>query len=312
MDNEDIRSLDLSKAMTKDLGEAAQNEILNIVTQEPQESAMSQMSQEFMRKMQAAAAKGPTLEEVKSKRVAHGKLKTCSYYASSHGMAYNSNTLLNISVSLSNGVQRIAYVEKQAFQHTVRTEYQLKQDVLAAVQALAERENLAEWSVLEYHDPFQCTDYSSSASITLTFDDRSVGGNQNVITVINVDAACQHGGGDVIQEFRNILETAVLDAEVLSRREFGTSNEALGMMGMMMFQPQPAEVPDTKRPDGAWECKSCGCDSNTGRFCAECGAKWEPPVHEPPEGAWKCPECGYESNKGKFCSECGHRYAPET
>ena len=45
-----------------------------------------------------------------------------------------------------------------------------------------------------------------------------------------------------------------------------------------------------------WKC-SCGKDGNTGKFCAECGAK------KPDDAGWKC-SCG-AVNQGKFCAECG-------
>lgn len=51
-----------------------------------------------------------------------------------------------------------------------------------------------------------------------------------------------------------------------------------------------------------WKC-SCG-QSNTGKFCSECGIV--KPSNQ--QGSWKC-KCG-EINKGKFCSSCGAK-APE-
>ena len=242
---------------------------------------MEEMCKKFLSELQAASG-GPTLEEVKSRHIPHGRLVGCSYHASSCGMMYNSDTLLYITVSLRNGQQQIAYTEKQAFQPTIRTEYIPNQDVLAALNELVERENLAAWSVLEYHDPFKCTDYSSSASIDLRFDDSSLGGSKSALAVIKVSAACQHGGGDVIQQFRNILETAVQNAKVLSSTKFETANAALGMMGMMAMPPQSAEVPETVLPDGAWKCPNCGFDSNTGKFCVECGTKRVPPLQPDP------------------------------
>lgn len=56
-------------------------------------------------------------------------------------------------------------------------------------------------------------------------------------------------------------------------------------------QQQTAKAPAA----GSWTC-SCGA-VNTGKFCAECGAK-------KPEEGWTCPSCG-AVNKGKFCAECG-------
>ena len=55
-----------------------------------------------------------------------------------------------------------------------------------------------------------------------------------------------------------------------------------------------------KKPEApsGWGCPACGKSGNTGKFCAECGAK-------KPEGSdfWTC-SCGAK-NKGKFCAECG-------
>ena len=53
--------------------------------------------------------------------------------------------------------------------------------------------------------------------------------------------------------------------------------------------PKPA-------PKGTWTC-ACGA-VNTGKFCSECGAP------KPADGKWICPECGKE-NTGKFCADCG-------
>ena len=55
---------------------------------------------------------------------------------------------------------------------------------------------------------------------------------------------------------------------------------------------------------GEWLCPECGA-VNSGKFCAECGAK------KPDPGAprYKCDKCGWEVENGakppKFCPECG-------
>ena len=51
-----------------------------------------------------------------------------------------------------------------------------------------------------------------------------------------------------------------------------------------------------KKPDDGWTC-SCGT-VNKGKFCVECGAK------KPESSEWFCSECGTK-NTGKFCSGCG-------
>ena len=61
--------------------------------------------------------------------------------------------------------------------------------------------------------------------------------------------------------------------------------------------PQSSSNPESAQTENGWRC-ACGA-VNTGKFCAECGAK----KPEMPEG-WICPGCG-AVNKGKFCAECG-------
>ena len=57
---------------------------------------------------------------------------------------------------------------------------------------------------------------------------------------------------------------------------------------------------------GGWTCGKCGA-VNTGKFCGECGAS-------KPAGV-KCPKCGWESDDAskspKFCPECGQRLGAE-
>lgn len=62
----------------------------------------------------------------------------------------------------------------------------------------------------------------------------------------------------------------------------------------MAQQQQPPAAPAPAPAAGGWTC-SCGA-VNTGKFCAECGAK-------KPDDGWTC-SCG-TVNKGKFCVECG-------
>ena len=78
----------------------------------------------------------------------------------------------------------------------------------------------------------------------------------------------------------------------------GMAQQAGGVNAAQLFQmgqQQAAQTPAAPvAPAGGWKCV-CGA-VNTGKFCAECGAK-------KPEEGWKC-ACG-SVNKGKFCPECG-------
>ena len=70
----------------------------------------------------------------------------------------------------------------------------------------------------------------------------------------------------------------------------GQNTQKQGMQG------QDARAVGSEKPAG-WTC-TCGAAGNTGKFCAQCGARRP----ADPEG-WVC-SCG-TVNKGKFCTECG-------
>ena len=81
---------------------------------------------------------------------------------------------------------------------------------------------------------------------------------------------------------------------------FMNSASNVNMQQMQMQQQQQQQMQQraaASQAAGGWDC-SCGHKGNTGKFCAECGAKKPEPA-----GAWKC-ICG-ATNTGKFCAECG-------
>ena len=236
---------------------------------------MEQMYSGFMALMQGNHPDGKKIEELKKTRIPHGKLVGCSYDSYACGMQFNSNTWLNISVSLVDDVQQIKYEKKEPFCSGSMIVCRPKQDVLAMLSELVEQENMSAWSVLKYHDPYSRTDCVSEATLTLYFDDREIGGEAASMVSINVSAAYQHGGGDVIDRFYSILEDTVKDAEVLKEVK-GVSAMDLGMMSMLYIPDEPpAQTAPPVPPEGAWQCKTCGYTANTGRFCTECGARYE-------------------------------------
>ena len=69
-------------------------------------------------------------------------------------------------------------------------------------------------------------------------------------------------------------------------------------MGQNAPAAQPVAQTQAAPAVQGWTCV-CGAAGNTGKFCAECGAK----KPEAAQNAWTC-ACGAQ-NKGKFCPECG-------
>jgi len=235
---------------------------------------MEQMSSKSLAKMQEQHTDGITIEQLKKRPVPHGKLVGCSYYAYTTAMQFNSDTMVNISVSLVNGVQHISYKKKEAFCSASALLCRPNQDVLAMLGELAGQENMAAWSELKYHEQFQRTDWSSGASLTLFFDDRETGGGAETKVMIDVNAAYQCGGGAVIKRFYSILEDAVKDAQVL--KEVKGARPNFGMMSMLYIPDEPpAPAAPSEPPAGAWQCKNCGFTANTGKFCTECGSRYE-------------------------------------
>lgn len=76
-----------------------------------------------------------------------------------------------------------------------------------------------------------------------------------------------------------------------------SSNMNMQQMQMQQQQMQQQMQQAAAPAANSWDC-SCGHKGNTGKFCAECGAKKPEPA-----SAWKC-ICG-ATNTGKFCAECG-------
>ena len=101
--------------------------------------------------------------------------------------------------------------------------------------------------------------------------------------------------------FRRIGEAAKSTAErkIESKVEEGVEDAIDGNLFQKDQNGEETEEPQKQTADG-WTCPACGHEGNTGKFCAECGAK-KPGAAE----TWTCPACGTEGNTGKFCNECG-------
>lgn len=206
-----------------------------------------------------------TIEQLKDKENTHGELVGCSYSSSSSGMMFNSNTLYYVSVDKQQSGQIITVRSKESLRDEISSTYKAKSDVLAAVSELADRENMQAWGELEYKQDFIVYDYSASEGVTLYYDDTPSGGYKKTPVSINAKAVRQQGRADVIDGLAAILEKGIEEAELISQQPSPADGN-----GMLANAP----VTDDVQPDDdCWKCPFCGCVTNRGRFCCECGSK---------------------------------------
>ena len=219
----------------------------------------------------------------------HGELIGCGHSSASNGMMFNSNSYYNLSIKkTSESELTITIKEKACFQPEVRKTYTAPVELLKPIAELVERENMAAWAKFQYiEDPnFKMYDYSSSSSISLDFDDTSIGGYRHEHRGINLSATDQRGLGDITKEYIRLLNECVSHATLVKEEADpkGINPFAIGMMQYMQkngittnpllpSEPQPPSPPQTQEvPEGAIACPRCEYVS-TGKFCPNCGTQ---------------------------------------
>lgn len=172
----------------------------------------------------------------------HGTLLRCADNRSHSGMMVNSNAYHSISIQRDGEQQIIETRDKEEFRDPQAAKYLAADDVLAEIKAFIDRENFAAMSELkEQPSPFgHPTDMSSSSSISLRFDDSSLGGSRFVLKTIFPAALRWNGVGDLAEEFHTLLTAAVENATLIPF------------------------------PEGSWICKVCGTPGNTEDTCSNC------------------------------------------
>ena len=88
---------------------------------------------------------------------------------------------------------------------------------------------------------------------------------------------------------------------------FGMAQEQQAAQATAQAQAQAAQAQaQAAQTPAGWTCPDCGTVGNTGKFCAECGAK------KPQPRRYVCSKCGWvpddPTNPPKFCPECGDKF----
>lgn len=241
----------------------------------------------------------------------HGPLMEFSYNLSTHSMmaggggsrsrkaAWNSDGTVVYSDRSSGGGRSSCL------------EYRLTPEAAQMVRDFVKEKRLAKLSKMDIQTPMVYDNFTS-ATITMHFDDRSIGGSPWESCVIQ----CGPAGmtfGSLEDQIRELFKKCEETGECIRNEETKTQNERFGPGGMIGFMgmdpsgqqkqgmPSPGQTADQPEPRRAaviiskdkWIC-SCGTESS-GKFCPNCG-KARP-------AGWIC-SCGTE-NTGRFCTNCG-------
>ena len=224
----------------------------------------------------------PTLKEVRSKETEHGELLGLRWYSSSSGMMIGSISQYSLSLMKDNGRYVLTEVSMPVYEPIVTRKYLASEEILEKIRAIVDKENLAAWSYLrvDQDKKLQIFDYSGSTSLTLIFDDTPYGGWKEAQYAINLEAAQQQGGDDVLLEIRDLMKEGCNDpARMIETKT--EPNPYVKDLPISMGTTPLAPENDVKKPsgngyviaeDGSWTCPSCGAKGNTGRFCYECGS----------------------------------------
>ncbi|MBR5966979.1 MAG: hypothetical protein IK001_00130 [Lachnospiraceae bacterium] len=237
----------------------------------------------------------PTLAEARKIKEEHGPVVGLETHGFSMGMMCDSNqtnkTLID-KIPDKDGMVRVTIKEQRGRQPEVSDSAEIVSDILEKVQEISDRENLPGWNYCS-RDPripvdtsMMATDYSSSFSLTVIYDDSLITGFPAVRRTIG-DVVCEMGGRDVRTSINDLIRDCVAAAGV--HIESPNINPFLqgitplspmplagmGMTGIteMMKHQQDAALasitPGTST--GPWDCSSCGTKGNTGKFCPGCG-----------------------------------------
>lgn len=282
--------------------------------------------QEQIMKPYREAKKAEREKEIEAADEPHGPLKRISYNLSSHGMMAGTSSGCSQTVTWNDDGTSVYSYSSYGGGKNFEREYKITPETAEKISAFVKDKRLAALSKLNIRTA-QMFDNFTSATISMTFDDSSIGGDPDNSFTLN----CGPSGftlKTIEDGLKELLDECEASGECIKNDE--TSNPFGNFLGMMemnvtntpgagafdgMKQAEEAIVRTAAGPDAGagkvtgpdagagtaakpyvpsdWTC-SCG-SKNTGQFCPECG--------QPRPSGWVC-SCGTE-NTGKFCYNCG-------
>ena len=250
----------------------------------------------------------PSLKECRELKEVHGPVTAVGTSSSSHGMMYNSNQSTEQLIEKIEGKDKMVRVtvKKQAGNKPeVSDSREFESDIFTRIQEISDKENLPCWHYA-CTDPsiprdmsMVPTDFSSSSSLSIYYDDSLISGCPRIKRTIG-EKACNMGGNETDDAIRQLICDCVKASGVyVEMPEISLFDMSGGMPVSAFPQPangfcgmpmgsfvnlQPANSANNAAPSleetsetsnagsaqqGPWVC-SCGKE-NTGKFCCECG-----------------------------------------
>ena len=254
--------------------------------------------------------------EIEAANVPHGPLRSFSYSLSSHGMMAGTSSGSTRSVDWKDDGTIIYSYSSYGSGRNVNTEYKIAPGIASKVVDLVAEEKIAALANMEIELPAVFDNFTSS-TISMVFDDSSLGGDSYNHCTLNCGASGM-SFGTIEKKVSALLDEIEKSGECIKNEMtetpgmFGGMPGMIGMFGMMnnggaktgengpgVLGVPGAGVPcgsDLPVPDLPYEqpVQLMGLvpmDPNAGRETA------------PVDGLWTC-SCGHK-NSGKFCADCG-------
>ena len=220
-------------------------------------------------------SKTPKPASNESDDIPRGILTKVSYDLSSSGMmagsgSYNSSELKWLrdgSVTLTKNFRGGGL--------NSRSIYRVTPEAAEAVRTFVTEQNLAALSKKDIKTPL-VYDCFTSATISMTYDDSASGGRPYYM----YNLYCGLAGatfGKIEEKLSALLDACKETGECTFSEVKEQQNQLMGLMGM---NDQPGSGTNTTPPQtsaapqpGCWTCSACGCSTNKGKFCTECGTK---------------------------------------
>ena len=252
----------------------------------------------------------------------HGPLRSVCYSLFSHGMMAGTSSSSSYTLDWNEDGSIIYRTTMMFSGKYIETKYKIKPENAQKMIDLVEKHRIAALSKLEVETPVMFDNFTSS-TISVTYDDSSVGGEyRNAYTLSCGPAKMTFKSleKDIEALFKEIKESGECIKNEMQENQTpfpgfmgmkqmmnmidmqgqpGHSERGVEMMGLVPCDPDAGKVnQDTMEK---WTC-SCGHE-NTGKFCMNCGS---PKSVASEEGTWVCSQCNTSGNRGNFCAGCGY------